>query len=57
MGVFVDPATGMVGLFKEGGLSFMYPVPTADSLTYEHLGLSHQGKLADDNPNLHLVEQ
>ena len=45
VGLFVDPATGMVGLCKEGGLSFMYPVPATDSLTYEHLGVCLQGRV------------
>jgi hypothetical protein len=46
VGLFVDPATGMVGLCKEGGLSFMYPVPATDSLTYEHLGVCLQGDVS-----------
>ena len=43
VGVFLDPTTGMVGLFKEEGISFMYPVPATDCSSYEHLGILHQG--------------
>lgn len=43
VGVFLDPTTGMVGLFKEEGISFMYPVPATDCPSYEHLGILHHG--------------
>ena len=35
VGVFEDPTTGLVCLFKEEMLSFLYPASTADCLALE----------------------